>query len=121
MKASHEAFQTAMRTLESHLSGKLEQTEEQRITIRKHHTPRFAKLALESTSMCDTVRWGMPKQIKEIGRGQYGVVYACEPWGGIDPCAVKSVVPPDERHCNDLAMEFYYTRFVLGLIRKIMS
>lgn len=109
VKASHEAFQTAMRTLESHLSGRLEQTEEQRITIRKTHAPRFAKLALESTSMCDMVRWGKPKQIEDIGRGQYGVVFACEPWGGIDPCAVKSVVP-DERHCNDLAMEFYYTR-----------
>lgn len=101
-----------MRTLECHLSGKLEQTEEQRITIRKYYAPRLAKLALESTSMCDMVRWGMPKTLKEIGRGQYGVVFACEPWGGIDPCAVKSVVPPDERHWNDLAMEFYYTRTI---------
>lgn len=110
VKSSHEAFQSAIRSLENQLSGQLEQTEEQRITIRKKHAPRFARLALESTSLCDLLRWGMPKQIKEIGRGQYGVVSSCEPWGGVDPCAFKSVVPPDDRHWNDLAMEFYYTR-----------
>ncbi|GJQ66842.1 hypothetical protein Trydic_g18598 [Trypoxylus dichotomus] len=112
VKLSHEAFYTAMRFIENQLSGQLEQTEEQRIAIRKRHAPRFARFALESTSLCDLVRWGMPKHIKEIGRGQYGVVFACEPWGGINPCALKSVVPPDERHWNDLAMEFYYTRTI---------
>lgn len=110
VKSSHEAFQSAIRSLESQLSGQLEQTEEQRIIIRKKYAPKFAKLALESTSLCDLIQWGMPKQIKEIGRGQYGVVSSCEPWGGVDPCALKSVVPPDDRHWNDLAMEFYYTR-----------
>ncbi|XP_030756572.1 dual serine/threonine and tyrosine protein kinase-like isoform X2 [Sitophilus oryzae] len=113
VKSSHESFQSAMRSLENQLSGQLEHTEEQRIAIRKRHAPRFARLALESTSLCDLVRWGMPKQIKEIGRGQYGVVSSCEPWGNINPCAFKSVVPPDDRHWNDLAMEFYYTRTIL--------
>ncbi|XP_044741549.1 dual serine/threonine and tyrosine protein kinase-like [Chrysoperla carnea] len=112
VEASHDLFQSAMRSLENHYSGKLEQTEEHRVAIRKYHAPRFARLALESTSMCDMVRWGMPVQGKEIGRGQFGVVFACEPWGGVDPCAIKSVVPPDERHWNDLAMEFYYTRSI---------
>lgn len=110
VKSSHEGFQSAIRSLENQLSGQLEHTEEQRITIRKKHAPKFARLALESTSLCDLLRWGMPKSVREIGRGQYGVVYSCEPWADVNPCAIKSVVPPDDRHWNDLAMEFYYTR-----------
>ncbi|KAF5277559.1 hypothetical protein FQR65_LT15961 [Abscondita terminalis] len=112
VRSSHEAFQSAMRSLENQLSGKLERMDEQRIAIRKQYAPRFARLALESTSLCDLVQWGMPVLSREIGRGQYGVVFACEPWGGVDPCAIKSVVPPDDRHWNDLAMEFYHTRTI---------
>ncbi|XP_015428643.1 PREDICTED: dual serine/threonine and tyrosine protein kinase-like [Dufourea novaeangliae] len=113
LKASHDSFQAALRSLENYYSGKLERTEEQRIAIRKYHAPRLAKLALESTSMTDAVRYGIPYCGKEIGRGQYGVVFACDGWGGAPgPCAIKSVVPPDERHWKDLAMEFYYTRSI---------
>ncbi|XP_063219723.1 dual serine/threonine and tyrosine protein kinase-like [Bacillus rossius redtenbacheri] len=112
VRASHQSFQVAIKTLENHYSGHLERTEKQRVTIRKVYAPRMARLALESTSMCDMVQYGMPVLGKEIGRGQYGVVFACESWSGAGPCAVKSVVPPDEKHWNDLAMEFYYTRTI---------
>ncbi|PSN53685.1 Dual serine/threonine and tyrosine protein kinase [Blattella germanica] len=112
VRASHEAFETALRSLDSHYSGHLERTEEQRIAIRKYHTPRLARLALLSTSMCDMIQYGMPVQGKEIGRGQYGVVFSCNSWKGSGPCAVKSVVPPDDKHWNDLAMEFYYARTI---------
>jgi len=110
LNKSHESFLAALRQLETRHLGRLDKIEEHRLKLRKVHAPRLAKLALESTSLRDVILNGMPHIGREIGRGQYGVVYACDSWGSHSPCAIKSVVPPDDKHWNDLALEFFYTK-----------
>lgn len=62
--------------------------------------------------MCDLLMYGTPELGREIGRGQYGVVYLARGgWAG-RAVAVKSVLPADERHYRELAMEFFYTRSI---------
>ncbi|XP_076003269.1 dual serine/threonine and tyrosine protein kinase [Genypterus blacodes] len=110
LNSSHEAFATSLRQLEEGHTGRLERTEDLWLRVRKDHAPRLARLSLESRSLRDVLLHGKPKLGKELGRGQYGVVYLCDSWGGKYPCALKSVVPPDDKHWNDLALEFHYTR-----------
>ncbi|KAK7078735.1 hypothetical protein SK128_020487 [Halocaridina rubra] len=112
LKASHDSFLGSLKQLETQLTCRLEKTEEQQTRIKKVDAPKLARLSLESTSLRDMILFGMPRLDRELGRGQYGVVYGCESWGGFRPCAVKSLVPLDEKHWNDLAMEFHYTRSV---------
>ncbi|KAM3935374.1 dual serine/threonine and tyrosine protein kinase [Leptodactylus fuscus] len=110
LKSSHEAFAASLRQLEVGHCGRLEKTEDLWLKVRKDHAPRLARLSLESRSLQDVLLHGKPRLGRELGRGQYGVVYLCDSWGGHFPCALKSVVPPDEKHWNDLALEFHYMR-----------
>ncbi|VVC87555.1 unnamed protein product, partial [Leptidea sinapis] len=81
---------------ETALTNRLHHTEDVKLTIRKKYAPLFARLCLESTSMCDLLMYGMPELGREIGRGQYGVVYSVRgSWGGHSPAAVKSVSIPE--------------------------
>ncbi|XP_059047684.1 dual serine/threonine and tyrosine protein kinase-like [Achroia grisella] len=110
---AHEKYQSALSSLEAALESRLKHTEVIKLAIRKKYAPSFARLCLESTSMRDLLMYGTPELGREIGRGQYGVVYAARGgWGGHSPAAVKSVLPADERHYQDLAMEFFYTRSI---------
>ncbi|KAK8376325.1 hypothetical protein O3P69_009755 [Scylla paramamosain] len=112
LKNSHDSFLGSLKVLEAQLTSRLVKTEGQQTRIKKVDAPKLARLSLESTSLRDMILFGMPRLDRELGRGQYGVVYSCEAWGGYRPCAVKSLVPLDEKHWNDLAMEFHYTRSV---------
>ncbi|KAG8589366.1 hypothetical protein GDO81_006374 [Engystomops pustulosus] len=111
LKSSHEAFAASLKQLEVGHCGRLEKTEDLWLKVRKDHAPRLARLSLESRSLRDVLLHGKPRLGRELGRGQYGVVYLCDSWGGHYPCALKSVVPPDEKHWNDLALEFHYMRY----------
>ena len=112
LESSHTTFISSLKLLEARHSGRWEKAEEKQNLIRKILAPKFAKLCLESTSLKDYVLYGFPSLGREIGRGQYGVVYSCNKWGKYDNLAVKSVVPPDEKHWNDLALEFHYTKYI---------
>ncbi|GAB1605183.1 dual serine/threonine and tyrosine protein kinase-like [Argonauta hians] len=110
LKKSHTTFLTALRQLENKHVNRMDKIEVSRIRVRKIHAPKVAKLALESSSLKDNVFYGIPQMGREVGRGQYGVVYSCNTWGNYSPCAIKSVIPPDEKHWNDLAMELFYAK-----------
>ncbi|XP_041983632.1 dual serine/threonine and tyrosine protein kinase-like [Aricia agestis] len=113
LSAAHERYQAALSALAAALTARLDHTMDAKYNIRRKVAPRFARLCLESTSMCDLLKYGNPELGREIGRGQYGVVYAVRgSWGGHAPAAVKSVRPPDDRAYRDLAMEFFYTRSI---------
>ncbi|KAF9415567.1 hypothetical protein HW555_006838 [Spodoptera exigua] len=113
LSMAHEKYQSALTSLEAVLAGRLHHTEDIKLAIRKKYAPTFARLCLESTSMCDLLMYGTPELGREIGRGQYGVVYSVRgSWAGRSPVAVKSVLPADDRHYRELAMEFFYTRSI---------
>lgn len=110
IRSSHEHFEVLLKRLEDRHSDRLKSTEDVQQRVRKDCTPKIAKLLLESTSLKDLIQFGLPEQGREVGRGQYGVVYECKSWADKKSCVLKSVIPPDDRHWNDLALEFHYLR-----------
>ncbi|KAI3388296.1 hypothetical protein SNEBB_003986 [Seison nebaliae] len=110
LKIAHDRFVKSLNVLETNLSVELDKSEEAHNLTRKMYAPIVAKFALESISFKDLVLYGSVKIGKEIGRGQYGVVYSCDRWGHHENLAVKSIIPPDDRHWGDLAFEIYYAK-----------
>nr|CAB3262964.1 uncharacterized protein LOC100185876 [Phallusia mammillata] len=113
LSVAHESFVSALRQLELRIHSRLEREEALKHHASKVLSPKIAQLALQSRSLIDELQYGIPKTGKEIGRGMYGVVFTCSSWSSSiarrKKCAVKSVVPQDEKHWNDLALEFYYS------------
>ncbi|RXG73667.1 Dual serine/threonine and tyrosine protein kinase [Armadillidium vulgare] len=91
LKLSHEYFVVCMKQLESQLVCRLEQKEENHLRMKKCDAPKLARMSLESTSLRDMILYGMPTLGREVGRGQYGVVFGCKKWGKYKPCAIKSL------------------------------
>ena len=114
IRISHDNFETLLKQLEHRHSDRLKSTEDKQQRVRKEFTPKIARQLLESTSLKDLIRYGLPKSGREVGRGQYGVVYECDSWANQRSCVLKSVIPPDDRHWNDLALEFHYLRRIPG-------
>src|ERR1700733_6069576 len=77
---SHNNFEALLKQLEDRHSNRLKSTEDKQQRVRKECTPKIARLLLESTSLKDLIQYGLPKQGREVGRGQYGVVYDCKSW-----------------------------------------
>ena len=86
---SHENFETLLKKLEHRHSDRLKSTEDKQQLVRKEYTPKIARLLLESTSLKDLIQYGLPKQGREVGRGQYGVVYECKSWANHQSCVFK--------------------------------
>ena len=110
IRLAHDNFEALLKQLEHRHSDRLKSTEDRQQRVRKDFTPKIARHLLESTSLRDLIQFGIPKQGREVGRGQYGVVYECESWANQRSCVLKSVIPPDDHHWNDLALEFHYLR-----------
>jgi len=58
VRRSHAIFETSLSRLEAHHNGRLQQTEKQRLNVRKEYAPRIARLALESRSLRDLITYG---------------------------------------------------------------
>jgi len=59
VRRSHAIFETSLTRLEAHHNGRLQQTEKQRLSVRKEYAPRIARLALESRSLRDLILYGL--------------------------------------------------------------
>ena len=110
VERAHSEFLTSIDSIHESQIQKMEIQAEKSKKLKKSYSPKLARFVLESTCYRDYALYGMPRYEQEIGRGQYGVVYSSKRWGNFGPCAIKSVAPPDEKHWNSLAMEFYYTQ-----------
>lgn len=73
---SHEGFLKTIDEVEETFVNRLEKLEKTRKSLCRDAAPRVARLAMESRAFLDTLCNGTPKLDREIGRGQYGVVYS---------------------------------------------
>ena len=72
-------------------------------------------MLLEVTSYRDGILNRMPQFNMELGRGQFGVVYATDSDWHARPegakIAIKALVPTNDRQWGDLAQEYFYMHY----------
>ena len=68
VRRSHAIFEMSLTRLEAHHSGRLQQTEKQRLSVRKEYAPRIARLALESRSLRDLILYGSLQLILKMSQ-----------------------------------------------------
>lgn len=112
----YEVFVIFLRIFEAYYCGRFEKTEEKRMRVRKCYAFKIVRFVLESILLRDVVVYGMSQMGREVGRGQYGVVYLCECYVGYQLCVIKFVVFFDDKYWNDLVLEFFYIRYCLCIL-----
>ncbi|XP_077983982.1 dual serine/threonine and tyrosine protein kinase-like [Glandiceps talaboti] len=110
LETCHESFGEAMTDLETVLKYAFKTNDKERSRIRDM-APKIARLELETHSIIDTRKYGIPTLGRKIGQGSQGDVFECGNFVNGEPCVIKVI--DMKRKINDpddLALEVHYTR-----------
>ena len=111
----YETFLHAFLILEQRLLSLINEDTNQKIRIQNRLIPNVSRVLLEVTSYRDGIMNRMPQFKKELGRGQFGVVYSTDTeWERRDKkmeIAIKAMVPQNDRQWADMAQEYFYMNY----------
>ncbi|KAI0985930.1 hypothetical protein GJ496_001013 [Pomphorhynchus laevis] len=103
---SHRLFSNVINEVGNYHNLRIASTNKTQNALKKEFAPIIALLQLRAHSLSGIAKYGKPVPDKELGRGYYGVVYSCNQWGPYKNLAIKSIVPIDNKHLKDTALEF---------------
>lgn len=110
-----EHFRSSFIILEQRLMRLVDENLNKKTNLQRKLCPMISRLLLEVTAFRDNIINGMPKLEKEIGRGQYGVVYSTKNrWAGTREgmeIAIKTMIPDNDSQWGDLSQEYFYMHY----------